>query len=359
MSRRIEKQAALSETFNPGRRKLLAAAGSVALAAPLAGLGGYAWAQTKPPLAQKTKLTFAWSQVSFCLTPVPVALETGIFEKNGLDVALINYSGSNDQLLESLATGKADAAIGMIHRWLKPLESGFDVKIIASAHGGCVRLMAYKPTGITKIAQLRGKSIGVPDLAQPAKHFFSVYLKKHGIDPDKDITWKAYQADLLGLAAEKGEIDAIAYSDPTLFRIERDSKAGYVHLATNTDPPYDDKMCCVVGVGGHLIKNNCPAAAALARSLMEAYDWTNAHREEGAKIFRKYAANLSVEDLQILYKQLTMHVHPMQTKLRDQIVFFAKDFKELGVLKASTDPVKFANHVYYDVLPEVCASPRA
>ncbi|MDR0565364.1 MAG: ABC transporter substrate-binding protein [Azoarcus sp.] len=348
----------ISETPNPTRRKLLVAAGSAALAAPLAGLGGYAWSQTKAP-QQKSKITFAWSQVSFCLTPVPVALETGIFEKNGLDVTLINYSGSNDQLLESLATGKADAAIGMIHRWLKPLESGFDVKIIAGAHGGCVRLIAYNPTGITKLEQLRGKSIGVPDLAQPAKHFFSVYLKKHGIDPEREITWKAFQADLLGLAAEKGEIDAIGYSDPTLFRIEQDSKAGYTQLATNTDPPYDDKMCCVIGVGGHLIKKNCPAAAALARSLLEAYDWSNTHRDESAKIFQKYAAKLSVEDIKHLYKQLSLHVHPMETKLRDQIAFFARDFKELGVLKATTDPEKLANHVYYNVLPEVCSSPRA
>ncbi len=44
-----------------------------------------------------------------------VAQERGFFEKNGLQVDLINYSGSTDQLLESIATGKADAAVGMIH----------------------------------------------------------------------------------------------------------------------------------------------------------------------------------------------------------------------------------------------------
>ncbi|MDR1228041.1 MAG: ABC transporter substrate-binding protein [Azoarcus sp.] len=333
---------------DPKRRSLLAAAGSAALAAPLIGFGGHAWAQAAP--RKPVPLTFAWSQVSFCLTPVAVAKETGIFEKNGLDVTLINYSGSNDQLLESLSTGKADAAVGMIYRWLKPLESGFDVKIVAGIHGGCVRLIAYKPTGITKLEQLRGKAIGVPDLAQPAKHFFSIYLKRNGIDPERDVTWKAYQADLMGLAAEKGEIQAIAYSDPTLYRIERDTKAGFVHLATNTDPPYQDKTCCVIGVGGRLVKSNRPAVAALAKSLVEAYDWTNAHQEEGAKIFQKYAANLTVEDLKHLYKQLTLHAHPVHTDLRDQLAFFAQDFKDLGVLKPTTDPQKFADHIYAGVL---------
>ncbi|MDR2690453.1 MAG: ABC transporter substrate-binding protein [Azoarcus sp.] len=348
MSQENTSQVGEQPFFDAGRRTFLRVGGSAALAAPLLALGRNAWAE--PAAGGLIPLTFAWSQVSFCLTPIPVAKETGIFEKNGLDVNLINYSGSNDQLLESLSTGKADAAVGMIHRWLKPLESGFDVKIVAGMHGGCVRLVAYKPTGITRLEDLRGKSIGVPDLAQPAKHFFSVFLKRHGIDPEREVTWKAYQGDLLGLAAEKGEIQAIAYSDPTLYRIERDIKGGFVQLATNTDPPYHDKTCCVIGVGGQLVAKNRPAVAALTRSLIEAYNWTNEHREEGAKIFQKYAVNLTLEELLHLYKQLTLHSHPIDTELRDQIAFYAQDFKDLGVLKASTDPQKLADHISASVL---------
>ena len=332
-----------------GRRHLLKAAASAALAGPLAALGGNAWAQGAKPAAKLVPLRFAWSQVSFCLTPVAVAKETGIFEKNGLDVTLTNYSGSNDQLLESLSTGKSDAAVGMIHRWLKPLESGFDVKIVAGVHGGCVRLVAHKPTGITRLADLRGKAIGVPDLAQPAKHFFSIYLKRNGIDPERDITWKAYQGDLLGLAVEKGEIQAIAYSDPLLYRIERDSKEGFIELATNTSPPYQDKTCCVIGVGGTLVRQNRPVVAALAKSLLDAYDWTHTHQEEGAKIFQKYATNLTIEELKHLYKQLNLHAHPVGTDLRSQLVFYARDFKDLGVLKPTTDPEKLADHIYANV----------
>jgi hypothetical protein len=54
-----------------------------------------------------------------------VAITRGIFEKNGLDVELINYTGSTDQLLESIATSKADAGLGMIHRWSGPVDTGF------------------------------------------------------------------------------------------------------------------------------------------------------------------------------------------------------------------------------------------
>ncbi|MDR2165889.1 MAG: ABC transporter substrate-binding protein [Zoogloeaceae bacterium] len=332
-----------------GRRGFLKTAGAAALVTPFAALGfggGNAWAQAAKPVP----LNFAWNQTSFCLTPVAVAKDTGIFARNGLDVTLTNYAGSTDSLLESLATGKADAAVGMIHRWLKPLESGFDVKIVAGLHGGCVRLLGYKPAKVTKLADLKGKSIGVQGMDSPARHFFSVFLQKNGIDPERDVTWRVYQGSLLSLAASKGEVQAIADYDPLLFTIERDSKGAFVELATNISGQYHDKTCCVIGVGGKLVRERRPVVAALAKSLIEAYDWTSTHIPEAARIFLNYTTNIALDDLTALYKKLNLHHHPIGVDLRDEIAFFAQDFKDLGVLKAGTDPRKYADHVFYKIL---------
>ena len=97
------------------------------------------------------KLRFTWNQTALCTSAVPVAVEQGIFEKHGLDVELVNFGGSTDQLLEAIGSGKADAGIGMILRWLKPLEQGFDVKLVAGVHGGCSYLVASREAGITDI----------------------------------------------------------------------------------------------------------------------------------------------------------------------------------------------------------------
>src|SRR4051794_35235597 len=100
----------LSTPFS--RRNVLRAGSAAAIIASSGLIASRAWSQQR-------KLTFAWNASAFCLSPVVVAQERGYFEKNGLQVDLINYTGSTDQLLESLATAKADAAVGMIHRWLK------------------------------------------------------------------------------------------------------------------------------------------------------------------------------------------------------------------------------------------------
>ncbi len=326
------------------RRSALRATGAAAAVVAGSGLlAARAWSQPR-------KLNFAWNATAFCLSPVVVAQERGYFERNGLQVELTNYTGSTDQLLESLATGKADAAVGMIHRWLKPLEAGFDVKIVGSSHGGCVRLVGVKEAGVTSLAQLKGKTIGVSDIASPGKNFFSILLKKNGIDAEKDVTWRQYPGDLLDIAVNKGEIQAIADGDPNIYLIEKRNKDRYVELATNLSGEYKDKVCCIVGARGELVRKDKPTVAALVRSIVQASDFVADNPNESARLFAKYSPKVTVEDLQALLGTLTHGHHPTGKSLRDEVEFYARDFRSVGVLKASTDPVKLANHVSVDVL---------
>ena len=126
----------------------------------------------------------------------------------------INFGGSTDQLLEAISTGKADAGVGMALRWLKPLEQGFDVKITTAIHGGCMRLFAKKDGLVKTVADLKGRQVGCSDMSAPDKNFFSILAAKLGLDPNADIQWRQFPADLLGVALQKGEIDAFALGDP-------------------------------------------------------------------------------------------------------------------------------------------------
>lgn len=327
----------------PSRRRLLKAGGALAALVPVA-------VATSGALAAPRKLTFAWNANAFCLSPIVVAQELGYFERNGVAVDLINYTGSTDQLLESLATAKADAAVGMIHRWLKPLESGFDVKLIGSSHGGCVRLLGATEAGATSLETLKGKTIGVADLAAPGKNFFSILLAKNGIDPEREVTWRQYPADLLDIAVQKGEIHAIADGDPNLYLIEKRRPGVFTEIATNLSGEYRDKVCCIIGARGELVRKERSVAAGVARAVVEASDYVADNPNESAKLFSKYSPKVPVEDLRALLGTLTHRHHPQGADLLAEIEFYARDFRSVGVLKQSTDPARFARHVHADVL---------
>lgn len=118
-------------------RKTAWTAGALALGGTSLNLSG-ALAYAEGPL---TPLRLSWNAGAICTAPVPVAVKQGFFRQHGLQVELVNFSGSTDQLLEAIATGKSDAGVGMALRWIKPLEQGFDVKLTAGIQAvACVCL---------------------------------------------------------------------------------------------------------------------------------------------------------------------------------------------------------------------------
>src|SRR4030081_3565624 len=254
------------------RRALLRGGAAAAFAAPIGVYGAQAFpfraatpsidfsefpicktsSDTPPLTGAPRKLKLSWNAGAVCLAPLPVAIDHGFFEKQNLDVELVNYSGSTDQLLEAIATGKTDAGLGMALRWLKPLEQGFDVKIAAGTHGGCMRVLSRNNSGVDKLADLKGKIVAVGDLGGPDKNFFSIQLAKQGIDPNKDVDWRAYPGNLLELAVAKGEGSGFLASPAVGSLWLKDS--AHKEVASNLDGEYKDKTCCIVGLRGSLVR---------------------------------------------------------------------------------------------------------
>src|ERR1700676_1881334 len=233
------------------------------------------------------KLKLSWNAGAVCLAPLPVAIDHGFFQKQNLDVELVNYSGSTDQLLEAIATGKTDAGLGMALRWLKPLEQGFDVKIAAGNHAGRQRLLCANNSGVDKLAGLKGKIVAVGDLAGPDKNFFSIQLARQGIDPNKYVDWRAYPGNLLQLAVEKGEVHAFLASDPIAYLWLKDS--AYREVASNLDGDYKDKTCCIVGLRGSLVREEPLVARAVTQALLDAAMFSAQNPDQAAASFQPYA----------------------------------------------------------------------
>ena len=293
-------------------------------------------------------IKLSWNAGAICTAPVPVAVKQGFFRKHGLEVELVNFAGSTDQLLEAIATGKSDAGVGMALRWIKPLEQGFDVKLTAGIHGGCMRLLAPKTAGIVDLGGLKGRTIGISDMASPAKNYFAISLKKVGIDPDSDVQWKQYPAPLLGEALRKGEVQAIADGDPTIWNIRENDHL--IEVSNNLCGDYANRVCCVLGVRGSLIRQDRAAAKALTQALLEATEWTADHPAEAAAIFAPNAPGANVEQLTAMLKSHTDHHHPVGDAFAKEIALYADDLKTVGVLNASTDSDRFAKRVFTDVL---------
>ncbi|ABI62164.1 ABC transporter substrate-binding protein [Granulibacter bethesdensis CGDNIH1] len=329
---------------------LLVRTGWAATEQAIPDAGAHQHASTGSPafaLPEPKKLRVTWNANSVCTVSVPAAAERGIFKKYNLDVELINFGGSTDQLLEAIATGKADAGVGMTLRWLKPLEQGFDVRITSGIHGGCMRLLAPKDSTIRSVADLRGQTIGTSDLAAPDKNFFTILAYQQGVPADS-IDWRAYPADLLSVALKKGEVKAISLNDPLAWLIKE--REGLVEIATNLTSPYQHSVCCILGIRGSMVRDDRAAARALTAALRESQEWAAAHPAEAAAIYAAHSGKVKAEQVESMLRSHTQHHMPSGQALEQEIITYAAALRDIGVIRSRTDPERFAKQITADVL---------
>src|SRR5688500_18558662 len=122
-------------------------------------------------------------------------------------------------------------------------------------HRGCLRVQALAKSNIKTVADLRGKRIGVPGMGTPPFIFANRVLGAQGIDPAKEIQWKVFPAGELGLAIDKGLVDAVANSEPIGSLLLADGKVRNIADQAK-DAPYRDEYCCAVLVNGKFLEKN-------------------------------------------------------------------------------------------------------
>src|SRR5581483_729920 len=198
-----------------------------------------------------------------------------------LDVELVKCEWANYK--DVLALGGFDVTHHLVMYFLKPLEQGLDVKFTGGIHRGCLRVQASTKGSIRTIEDLRGKRIGVPGMGTPPFIFANRVLGAHGIDASKEITWLVFPAGELGLALDKGEVDAVADSEPIGSMLLADGKVRNI-ADQAADAPYKDEYCCAVIVNGKFLAKNPKASAAATRALLKAAKWVEANPAAAAKL---------------------------------------------------------------------------
>ncbi len=118
---------------------------------------------------------------------IPVGL--GLWKDAGLDVEVIGLSGATAGI-QQVASGQVDFATVGTDALMIARSKGIKVKAFYTyTQRPIYQIVALKGNGITKIDDLRGKTIGVPDMSAGSVPFIRSILKRSNIDPDKDVKW--------------------------------------------------------------------------------------------------------------------------------------------------------------------------
>ena len=277
-----------------------------------------------------------------CEAPIFTAVEKGFFKDEGLDVTLVKCEWANYK--DVLAPGGFDITHHLVMYFLKPIEQGLDVKFLAGIHRGCLRVQTSTTSSIHSVEDLRGKRIGVPGMGTPPFIFANRVLSAHGIDPGKDITWLVFPAGELGLALQKGDVDAVADSEPIGTLLTSDGKVRNV-ADQATEEPYSDEYCCAVLANGKFVANNPKAAAAATRALLRAAKWVETNPEAAARLSveKKYlASNPELNAVAISHLRYVPSVSGAEAAVKSAAIAMQK----AGMLSPSTDVNELAKRAF-------------
>src|SRR5438045_7714745 len=228
--------------------------------------------------------------------------------------------------------------------FLKPIEQGLNVKFTGGIHRGCLRVQAGANSSISKIQDLRGKRIGVPGMGTPRFIFANRVLGANGIDPGKEITWRVFPAGELGLALDKGEVDAVADSEPIGSLLWAQGKVKNV-ADQSKDAPYKDEYCCAVLANGKFLAKNPKAAAGATRALLKAAKWVEANPAAAARLSveKKYlASNPELNTVAISHLRYVPSVSGAEAAVKSA----AAEMKRAGMLATSTDVEDLAKRAF-------------
>jgi NitT/TauT family transport system substrate-binding protein len=319
----------------------LAMGGSIAAARP-----AFAGTQTRPHL----KLGWAGGT---CEAATYIGHDAGFFEKEGLDVELVRLANSQAGI-DALGAGKIDAIGGVIYQYLKPFEQGLDVRFAAGLHGGCLRLVAKPNCGVHKLADLKGRTVGVDAIGGGSMAFVSALLTREGVDPTADLQWRAYPRAEFPTVLDRGDVEVIAAGDPFSYFLIRDGKAYEVANNMQGGVYYTDKgishhhFCCFAVLRGGLVRDDPKTAAALTRAWIKSSEYVGTHIEETAKIEadQKYVAVDAATAKALLS---SYEWHPTAQGIHDEVLRAAIDFKQAKILDPRTDVDDLAKRAYVDI----------
>jgi NitT/TauT family transport system substrate-binding protein len=277
-----------------------------------------------------------------CEAPIFTAVEKGFFKDEGLDVTLVKCEWANYK--DVLALGGFDITHHLVMYFLKPIEQGLDVKFLGGIHRGCLRVQTATTSSIHSVEDLRGKRIGVPGMGTPPFIFANRVLSAHGIDPGKEISWRVFPAGELGLALQKGDVDAVADSEPIGTLLTADGKVRNV-ADQATEAPYSDEYCCAVLANGKFVANNPKAAAAATRALLRAAKWVEANPVAAARLSveKKYlASNPELNAVAISHLRYVPSVSGAEAAVKSAAIAMQK----AGMLSPTTDVQALARRAF-------------
>ncbi|MDR1941387.1 MAG: ABC transporter substrate-binding protein [Endomicrobium sp.] len=315
--------------------------------------------QKKFPLGKTKIRALSETSSAVCGSPIFIAYEKGFFAEEGIDVELV---AGDDKVTKAGLQNNEFPIASEDFGYLINIYQGLDIKVIAGAHKGCIKLLAAPDSPYNSAAdlkQIKGRKIKIAvcqasgkAVSVGANHIFaSIVLKRTGIDL-KDVEWFVLPADSYDFRHENN-IDAFVLRD--ISAVLAVKKEGYKLLSDQfSDSDLNNAYCCFLYAPSKLVKEKPKLIKGLLKAYRKAANYIADNPQKAAEldIDKKYVSADQKEiigDLLISYDYGDGHNNGKKARsAKDDLIFYVEEIKALGYLPASLNTKEFVEKAYFD-----------
>jgi len=266
--------------------------------------------------------------------PLTLAKEAGIFKKNGVDVTIKKIPQKDRHL--AVASGDIQCAATTVETYIVWNANGVPItQVVQLDKSYGADGLAVRPN-IAKIADLKGKTVGV-DAPGTSPYFGLAWiLKKNGLTI-KDVTVATMSPQAAAQAFVAGQNDAAMTYEPYLSTVRDKPDSGKI-IATTLDYPM---VMDTLGCTPKLIAENPKAVQAIVTSYFEAlemikkdqaksYEIMGADVKQTGEQFGRSAAYLRWQDKAANQKFFSGEIQTFSNEAADLLL-------EVGIIKSKPD----------------------
>jgi NitT/TauT family transport system substrate-binding protein len=229
-------------------------------------------------------LRVAYPAPAGAFLPLWAAQDAGIFKKHGLSVELIAV-GSSTRGIAAMVSGYLDVMAGGGSSGITSQLQGYtDLALFANIIQTFLFSVMTQPS-ITDVSQLRGKRMGVTRFGGTLDFAARYYLKRHGMEPGKDVSFLQIGAmPDIAVAVASGAIESGVVGVPQNLLAK---KQGLRELADLSEIGARYALAGFLAKRSFLSENH-DLMVRFMKTQVEAIHYVKTHPKEGMEILKRY-----------------------------------------------------------------------